>query len=97
MQHPIRRTHGRRVAAITILVALMAFVSFGVTSCTVERHAEIVTSTGTIDYADADTLFPYLRFADGQISLNNRCPVRKVKLNRRMPPLYVNGQPIGFC
>jgi hypothetical protein len=41
--------------------------------------------------------FPRLRFADGQISLNDRCPVRHAKLNPKMAPVYVNGKPIGFC
>ncbi len=51
--------------------------------------AEIVTP--------ADSL-PYLRYlSDGQITLNNRCPVRKVKLNPRMGASYVNGRPVGFC
>ena len=44
-----------------------------------------------------DEKFPRLRYADGQISLNDRCPVRHVKLNPKMPPVYVNGKPIGFC
>jgi len=40
---------------------------------------------------------PRLRYADGQISLNDRCPVRHAKLNPKMAPVYVNGKPIGFC
>jgi hypothetical protein len=41
---------------------------------------------------------PRLRFlADGQVSLNDRCPVRKVRLNPRMGAAYVNGRPVGFC
>lgn len=41
---------------------------------------------------------PRLRFlADGLVTLNDRCPVRKVKLNPRMHAAYVNGFPIGFC
>jgi hypothetical protein len=40
---------------------------------------------------------PRVRFADGDLSLNDRCPVRRNKLNLRMPPVYVNGRPIGFC
>lgn len=48
-------------------------------------------------YVDPQSEFPRLRFPDGQISLNDRCPVRRVKLNRRMPPIYVNGRPVGFC
>jgi len=41
---------------------------------------------------------PRLRFfADGLVSLNDRCPVRKVQLNPRMGAHYVNGRPVGFC
>lgn len=41
---------------------------------------------------------PRLRYlADGLVTLNDRCPVRKVKLNPRMQAAYVNGRPIGFC
>ena len=48
-------------------------------------------------YTDTTAEFPRLCFADGQESLNDRCPVRKVKLNLRLPPLFVNGHPVGFC
>lgn len=45
----------------------------------------------------ADSL-PKLRYlADGLVTLNDRCPVRKVKLNPRMQAAYVNGRPVGFC
>lgn len=45
----------------------------------------------------ADSL-PRLRYlADGLVTLNDRCPVRKVKLNPRMHAAYVNGFPVGFC
>jgi hypothetical protein len=48
-------------------------------------------------YDDTTLAFPRLRFTNGQTSVNDRCPVRKVKLNRRLPPVFVNGQPVGFC
>jgi hypothetical protein len=49
------------------------------------------------EYVSQDSL-PRLRYFDGnQVSLNDRCAVRKVKLNPKMPPVYVNGQPVGFC
>jgi len=48
-------------------------------------------------YTDTLLEFPHLRFADRSVSLNDRCPVRKVKLNRRLSPLFVNGRPVGFC
>jgi hypothetical protein len=62
-----------------------------------------------IGYVDADgghptpvrdTLhnpFPHLLMADGRLSANDRCPVRKVPLNKRLPAMFVNGRAIGFC
>jgi hypothetical protein len=34
---------------------------------------------------------------EGEVTLNDRCPVRLAKLNGRIPPLRVNGHPVGFC
>ena len=45
----------------------------------------------------ADPKLPQIRFADGLVSVDDRCPVKKNKLNRKMPPIYANGQPVGFC
>lgn len=48
--------------------------------------------------AEDEALFPHLRYlADGQMTLNDRCPVRKAKLNPKMIAAYVNGRPVGFC
>jgi len=44
-----------------------------------------------------DSLSPLRYFAGDQITLNDRCPVRKVTLNPKMGAAYVNGNPIGFC
>ena len=50
------------------------------------------------DYVAADgEAFPRVLYADGDVSRNDRCPVRKNKLNRHMDPLFVNGEPVGFC
>ncbi len=47
--------------------------------------------------APADS-FPRVRyFESDKITLNGRCPVRKVPLNPKMTPVFVNGLPIGFC
>lgn len=46
---------------------------------------------------DSSAEFSALRFEDGSESLNDRCPVRKVRLNTKLRPMFVNGQPIGFC
>jgi hypothetical protein len=32
-----------------------------------------------------------------QVSINDRCPVRRDPLNERVEPVYVNGRPLGFC
>ena len=39
-----------------------------------------------------------LRYEDGQVSVNDSCAIRvDNRLNPRIPPMYVNGRPIGFC
>jgi len=48
-------------------------------------------------YTDTTAEFPHLKFTNGTSSINDRCPVRKAKLNTKLSPLFVNGQPIGFC
>jgi hypothetical protein len=41
---------------------------------------------------------PYVRYLDGQMSRNESCPIlRGNKLSRKVPPIYINGAPIGFC
>ena len=62
------------------------------------RTAELVPGwTEAAVLVEPEVAYPRLRFPDGSLSLNDRCPVRKVRLNPRMPPLWVNGKPIGFC
>ena len=45
----------------------------------------------------ADPKRPRIQYADSLVSLNDRCIVSQKKLNTKMRPVYVNGQPIGFC
>lgn len=50
------------------------------------------------EFVEAEDSFPRVRYFDTNlVSINDRCAVRKVKLNPKMPPVYVNGQPVGFC
>ena len=44
-----------------------------------------------------DSLSRLVFFEGNQVSLNDRCAVRKVRLNPQMPAAYVNGRPGGFC
>ncbi len=40
----------------------------------------------------------YLRYRDGQVSLNDACMIKLENgLSPKIPPCYVNGQPVGFC
>lgn len=48
-------------------------------------------------YIDEGDSLPRIEYADGSVTLNDRCMVRQVKLNPKLPPVFVNGLPIGFC
>lgn len=53
---------------------------------------------GVTYVVDSDPKLPLVRYVDGQMALSNSCGVRVGnKLNRRIPPAYINGQPLGFC
>jgi YHS domain-containing protein len=41
--------------------------------------------------------YPRLEYADSLTSLNDRCMVKGSPLNTHIRPVYVNGQPLGFC
>ena len=45
----------------------------------------------------SDVEHPRLRFADSLLSVNDRCIVSQAKLNAKVRPVYVNGEPVGFC
>ncbi len=55
-------------------------------------------SDGVIPVSSANPERPRLRYRDGQVSLNDTCAIRLPnKLNPMIPPMYLNGAPIGFC
>ncbi|MGH8015933.1 MAG: hypothetical protein ACREBV_07060 [Candidatus Zixiibacteriota bacterium] len=74
-----------------LLVSLVVQLGCG------QNQAELVVDIVNVKYADSTLEFPRIVFADGQVSMNGRCMVRMAKLNRKMPPIYVNGRPVGFC
>jgi len=61
------------------------------------RPAELVLPVGKAELVDPSAELPRIRFGDGLVSVNDRCPVTKRKLLVAFPPVYVNGLPIGFC
>jgi len=76
------------MSARTLAAAL--FVACAVALAAAPAHAQRYVAT-------ADTSRPKLRFADSLTSANDRCVVTHNKLNPQIHPLYVNGQPVGFC
>ena len=53
---------------------------------------------GVFAVRGGDPDHPQLRYADGQVSVNDGCAIRLENgLNPRIPPCYVNGRPVGFC
>ena len=93
--------------SIVLIFQVLTIMVFGL-GCTTQKFVtendnipvSYVDADGSNKSTKADTLrnpFPHLLMTDGQITLNDRCPVRKAILNRRLPALFVNGLPLGFC
>ena len=60
--------------------------------------ALVLDGEGVFEVASADPEKPRLRYVDGQVSLSNTCGILLENgLNPKVPPMYVNGAPIGFC
>ena len=58
----------------------------------------VLDGAGVYFVASQDPARPRVRYADGQVGLADHCAIRVANgLNRRIPPVYVNGRPIGFC
>lgn len=90
-----------RLLRMRFAVPLVAFVA---AACSSGGDGDTTAKKPRVEYevlAEAvspDDSLSQLRYFDGdQITLNDRCPVRKVPLNPRMTPAYVNGHPVGFC
>ncbi len=76
--------------ASIVLAALVA-------ACGSERVSTRMDPVVPVGFDDSTAAYPHVLFSDGQRSLNDRCPVRRGRLNARMPALFVNGMPLGFC
>ena len=78
------RPEGRHAGTI-LVVAVLAALAIPLSS----------RSQRYVPTADPD--HPRLRYADSLDSVNDRCAVRKNKLNPKVRPVYVNKRPVGFC
>lgn len=96
---PHKFLHGNGLAAALSAAFLMACGSGGEAEPPTQAGSgpekEYVTFGEYISETDS---LPRLRyFESGLVSINDRCAVRKVKLNPKMRPAWVNGRPVGFC
>jgi hypothetical protein len=89
---------------VTLLVVVWAVAGVVALGCSKQKQEAAKGHEAEKDYmvmgeyVNAQDSLPRIRyFEDSQVSLNDRCAVRKAKLNTKMPPIYVNGQPVGFC
>jgi hypothetical protein len=79
-------------------LVLFAVAAVAISACSKKDKEQKKEYLVLGEFVSPEDSFPRIRYTDGQqVSLNDRCPVRKVKLNVKMTPVYVNGQPIGFC
>jgi len=63
-----------------------------------ERPPRPLSDDGVFYVQSSEPASPRVRYLDGQVSLNDSCAIRRgSKLSRRVPPMYVNGKPVGFC
>jgi len=68
------------------------------TACGDESRPSTVLPVTTGEFvAGVEDSFPRVHYERAGTTLNDRCMVRRVKLNRKMPPMYVNNLPVGFC
>lgn len=59
--------------------------------------ALVVALAGAAEVPGDQPDMPRLRYDGGEMSVNDRCPVRHRKLNPAIEPLWINGKPLGFC
>ena len=78
-------------------LALLALLGTTLPSCASMATGRM-DGDGVFTVPGSDPDHPRLRYRDGQVSRNDSCMIRMENgLNFRVPPMYVNGEPVGFC
>lgn len=96
----MRLTRHRHIFLFVCVAALSGCGRKEIVMVSTNHPAAYVNADGSGETPKIDTLvnrFPHMKMADGKITINDRCPVTKAPLNLRLPVLYVNSQPLGFC
>lgn len=86
----------RHIMSLSPLFWIGALVAV-ISGCADSDPPQPIEETFEAALIDTSTDFSHLRYANGEISLNDRCPIRRNKLNPKVRPLFVNGRPMGFC
>jgi hypothetical protein len=100
MAHASASVRSLPVAALLVAAACAACLGPRAESPAVVEAPpmRVLDGDGVLAVHTEDPARPRLRYVDGQVSLNQSCAIRLDRgLNPRVPPAYVNGQPIGFC
>ncbi len=79
------------------LLVTGAAALFALAACQKEPLVQAAIDNIPRAYVDSTLEHPQLIYTNGDTSLNDCCPVRKAKLNLRLPAVFVNGRQIGFC
>ena len=92
----------RRILIGCALLVTAGLLTAGSKNQPVEKKAEAEAEQPChrvyAEFVSPEDSLPRLRYLEsGQITLNDRCPVRKVRLNPKMGAAWVNGEPVGFC
>lgn len=83
---------------MTAIAALFVSLGAGAALAQAEGQASAPVHPPVAEFISPSDSLPHLRYlADGLVTLNDRCPIRKVRLNPKMNAAYVNGHPVGFC
>lgn len=75
-------------------LGVLVLVWFG---CAESEPPQPIEETFASVLVDTSADYSHLRYASGELSINDRCPIRRNKLNPKVRPLFVNGKPMGFC
>ncbi len=78
---------------------LAALLGAGLSGCgpSEDTMPEVLDDSMLAAFVDTTLEMSPLVYSIGGETLNDRCPVRLARLNPRMPAIYVNQHPVGFC
>ncbi len=84
------------MSTVQRLAVLPLLMTLALTAC--QLSPAPLTGDGVFAVPAADPGRHHLRFVDGQVSRNDTCMIKLENgLNPKVPPMYVNGEPVGFC